>query len=296
MLSEHISDQAEGLRRLLTRASTRVITVAGARPGLGATSLVVNLATALAQAGKDVLILDENLSHDNVGNTLALRPRYDLLNAVRQDKWVRETLLHSPQGVRVLPAARAIQALPHLGDAEREHLLECLTEVSRDIDVVLVDSTASGERYISACLAPEQPLLVVLNTTAASITDGYALIKRMALEDGRQRFEVVVNKARDEQEARTVFSNIAQVAQRHLRVRVEYLGYIPADEKLRRATQLDRPVVEAFPTAASARALDELGRRLMQLPATDDREADNLSGIMQRLMRQSHAQNMAYAN
>ena len=296
MLSERTTDQAEGLRRLLARSSTRVVTVAGARYGLGATSLVVNLATALAQAGKDVLILDENLSYDNVGNTLALKPRYDLLNAVRQDKWIRETLLHTQQGVRVLPVARAIQALPQLSAPEQERLLECLAEASRGIDVVLVDGAAGGERYISSSLAPEQPLLVVLNTTASAITEGYALIKRMALKDGRQRFEVVVNKALDEQEARVIFGNIAQVAQRHLRVRVEYLGYIPADEKLKRATQLCRPVVEAFPDAESARAFGELGRSLMLLPATGKEGAGDLPAIMQRLMRQTRIPNMAYAS
>ena len=295
MLSERITDQAEGLRRLLVQASARVVTVAAARTGLGATSLVVNLAAALAQAGKDVLMLDESLSHDNVGNMLALKPRYDLLNAVRGDKPLREIMLHTQQGVRVLPVARAIQALPQLSSPERERLLEYLAEASRGIDVVLVDAAATGERYISASLAPDQPLLVVLNATATAITEGYALIKRMAMQDGRQSFEIVVNKARDEQEAQVVFGNVAQVARRHLHVRVEYLGYIPLDEKLKRATQLNRPVVDAFPTALAARAFGDLGRNLMLLPATGYEGAGSLSDMMQRLMRQARSPNMAYA-
>ena len=281
-----ITDQAEGLRRLLVQASARVVTVASARTGLGATSLVVNLATALAQTGKDVLVLDESLTYDNVGNMLALKPRYDLLNVVRRDKSLREIML----------VARAIQALPQLSPPERERLLECLAEASHGIDVVLVDAAATEERYISASLAPDQPLLVVLNTTASAITESYALIKRMAMQDGRQSFEIVVNKARDEQEAQVVFANVAQVARRHLHVRVEYLGYIPLDEKLKRATQLCRPVVDAFPTASAARAFGELGRNLMLLPAAGNEGAGSLSDVVQRLMRQARSPNMAYAN
>ncbi len=296
MLSERITDQAEGLRRLLVQASARVVTVAGARAGLGATSLVVNLASALAQAGKDVLVLDECLSHDNVANMLALKPRYDLLNVVRRDKSLREIMLHTQQGVRVLPVARAIQALPQLSSPERERLLECLTEASRGIDVVLVDVVATEERYISASLAPDQPLLVVLNATASAITESYALIKRMAMQDGRQSFEIVVNKARDEQEAQVVFGNVAQVARHHLQVRVEYLGYIPLDEKLKRATQLCRPVVDAFPTTPAARAFGDLGRNLLLLPAAGNEGAGSLSDVVQRLMRQARSPNMAYAN
>ena len=302
-LSERIIDQAEGLRRLLLQASARVVTVVAARAGFGATSLVVNMAATLAQAGKDVLVLDENLSHDNVGNTLALTPRYDLLNAVRRDKPLREIMLPMQPGVYVLPVARAIQALPQLSTQERERLLKCLAEASQGIDVVLVDAAATEERYISsslmsASLAADQPLLVVLNTTASSITDSYSLIKRMAMQDGRQSFDIVVNKARNQQEAQIVFDNIAQVARRHLQVRVEYLGYIPLDEKIRRATQLCLPVVEAFPSTMAARAFGDLGRNLMLLPATNYNyeEAGNLPNMTQRLMRQARSPNMAHAN
>ncbi len=296
MLPEHITDQAEGLRRLLVRASARVVTVAGARAGLGATSLVVNLAAALAQTGKDVLVLDESLSCDNVGNMLALKPRYDLLNVVRRDKLLPEIILHAQQGARVLPVARAIKALPQLTFQERRHLLECLAEASTGIDVVLVDATATGERYISAGLAPGQPLLVVLNPGASAITEGYALIKRMAAHDGLQRFGIVVNKAKDEQEAQVVFCNVARAAHRHLRVRVEYLGYIPLDEKFKRATQLYRPVVDAFPAAPAAGAFCELARNLMLLPAAGNEEAGSLSDMVQRLIRQACSPNMAYVN
>ena len=296
MPSERLTDQAEGLRRLLVQTSARVVTIVAARTGFGATSVVVNTATAMARAGKDVLVIDESLSCDNVGNMLALKPRYDLLNVVRRDKSLREIMLSTGQGVGVLPVARAIKALPQLSPPERERLLQCLAEASRGFDVVLIDAAATEARYISASLAPDQPLLVVLNTTASAITESYALIKRMATEDGRQSFEIVVNKARDEQEAQVVFDNVAQVARRHLRVRVEYLGYIPLDEKLKRATQLSRPVVEAFPVATAARAFGDLGRNLMLLPAAGNEGAGSLSDMVQRLMRQARSPNMAYAN
>jgi len=296
MLFERATDQAEGLRRLLMRASTRVVTVAAAHTGLGATSMVVNLASALAQAGKDVLVLDENLSHDNVANMLALKPRYDLLSAVRGDKSWCEVMLHARQGVRILPIARAIQMLPKLSISERECLLECLSEASRSADVVLVDAAVCEKRYISASIAPDQPLLLVLNPTASAITESYALIKRMSLQDGRQSFEIVVNKAHDEREARVVFGNVAQVARRHLNVRVEYLGYVPVDEKLKRATQLCRPVVEAFPAAAAALEFGNLGRNLMLLPVARDNEARGLPDMVQRLIRQARSPNMAYTS
>ncbi len=115
MRSDSVHDQAAGLRRLLARSSSRVVTVVGARDGLGATSIVVNLAAVLGSSGKDVLVLDENLSQDNVANTLALKARYDLLHVVRGDKTWQDVMLRGTEGVRVLPVARAIQSLRETG-------------------------------------------------------------------------------------------------------------------------------------------------------------------------------------
>jgi flagellar biosynthesis protein FlhG len=286
MLPDNTFDQAEGLRRLLVRPSLRVVTVVGARRGLGATSVVVNLAAALSQAGKQVLVLDENLAHDNVANALALKPRYDLLNAIRDEISWREVMLQSTTGVHVLPVARAMQALFKLGDAERARLLESLSAASWGMDVVLVDATTDGHS-VCASLSGDEPLLMVLNATADGITESYTLLKKLAAHLGRQEFDLVVNKARSEQEARTVFDNMAAVAQRHMRVKLNYLGNIPLDESFSRASQSHRPLVEMSPGAPAACALVELARNLMLLPSVAKEGSNALNQLMQRLILQT---------
>jgi flagellar biosynthesis protein FlhG len=285
-----IPDQAAGLRRLLARSTSRVVTVVGARDGLGATSIVVNLATVLADSGKDVLVLDENLSHDNVANTLALKVRHDMLNVARGEKTWQEVMLRGPQGVRILPVARAIQNLPKLDETERERLLDSLSAAAREMDVVLVDAARAGHS-VCASLSGDEPLLLVLDATSSGITESYALLKQMAVHNGRQAFDIVVNKVATERAALAVFDNMAGVARRHLQVRLEYLGHIPVDEKLQRATQLGRPVVEAFPAAPSAYAVREVAQGLQRVPGKADEGQDVLGSVMQRLMRQTRPAN-----
>lgn len=294
MLSEKKSDQAEGLRRLLERPSLRVLTVVGANRGLGATSVVVNLAAALAHANKQVLILDENLAHDNVANALGLKPRFDLLNAVRDAMPLRELMLHAANGIKVLPVARAMQALPKLSGIERERLLQRLTAASMGMDVVLVDATPDGHS-VCASLSVDEPLLLVLNATADGITESYALLKQMAVQNGRMAFDLVVNKARNEREARTVFDNMAQVAQRNMQVRLTYLGSIPQDESLAQAARICRPLLEVFPDAAASQAFVGLARKLMLLPAAEKNGSNALGHLLQRLLQQAPVQRVLQA-
>ena len=59
-MAKFVSDQAEGLRRLLARHGSRAIAVTGGSAGVGGSTAVVNLAAALAAQGKDVLVVDEH--------------------------------------------------------------------------------------------------------------------------------------------------------------------------------------------------------------------------------------------
>ena len=59
-MSKQVADQADGLRRLLAPAPTRVIAVASMARGAGATTTAMNIAAALVLQGKNVLLLDQH--------------------------------------------------------------------------------------------------------------------------------------------------------------------------------------------------------------------------------------------
>jgi flagellar biosynthesis protein FlhG len=288
-------DQAEGLRRLLVLNQTQVITVVAGKAGVGRTSATINLAAALARSGKDVLVLDENHGPNNLLDRMGLSAKHDLLDVAQGKCELCEAVL-TVRGFGILPTARAMHALAKLGRAGQQRLENALTEASDGTDVVLVDaampdlSQAEGSAKkavaVSPSLASGAALLVVVEATPSGITESYALIKRLALKNARQQFGIAVNKAGNEQAAMTVFENMAKVARRNLSVRLEYLGYIPPDERLECAVQLGKSVVEAFPAAASTRSYLELSQKLLCLPMRQDEAEGGVSNIIQNLIRQ----------
>lgn len=54
-----LTDQADGLRHLMANSPGRLLAVVGGAPAVGVTSVTLNLAAALMQQGKEVLLLDE---------------------------------------------------------------------------------------------------------------------------------------------------------------------------------------------------------------------------------------------
>lgn len=290
MRVEGMADQAEGLRRLLVLNQAQIITVAGGKPGVGCTSATVNLAAALVRSGKDVLVLDENHGPDNLPDRMGLSAGHDLLDVAQGSCELHEALLLAG-GVGILPVARAMQTLAELDGAGLQRLGSTLTEACSSVDVVLVDAAVSaqgrsGKAARSPTLASGAALLVVVEATSSGITESYALIKRLALKGVRQQFGIAVNKAAGEQAALNVFENMARLARRNLSVRLEYLGCIPSDEKLRASMQLGKPVIEAFPAAASAKSYLELSQKLLGLTMRRDEAEGGVQAVIRNLMGQ----------
>lgn len=301
MRSNGEMDQADGLRRLLVRNRTQVVTVVSGKAGVGSTSATLNLAAALARSGKDVLVLDENHAPHNLSDRLGLSAGHDLLDVAR-GKCTHDAAVLAAKGYAVLPVARAMSALATLRPEEHKRLEDALTEMGSGVDVVLVDAAmpvphrAKSASAVSSSLASGGALLVVTDATASGITESYALIKRLALEGSRERFGLVVNRVADAQAAKTAFENMAQVARLNLAAQLDCLGYIPQDDMLKRSTQLRRSVVEAFPAAVSAKAYLELAQKMLSLPMQHDEAEDSVHAIIRSLMKslRQHSREMAH--
>lgn len=294
MHADYRLDQAEGLRRLLERSNARTITLVSGKSGSGRTSVAINLATALTLAGKHVMLIDGNQGKNNLVSQLGLRAEFDLLDVLQGRCTVGEVCLVT-QGLSVLPAMRAMCALDSLNAAERQQLARILDGVSSECDVMLVDAAmpvlcnreASSERVgVAPNLSGGNSLLLVVDATSDGITDSYALIKKLVLENVGFQFGVVVNKVAHERMARAIFNNMANVARDNLAIRLDYFGYIPPDRRLSRTDQIGQAMVKAFPQSVSARAFLELSQKL--LVTTDDRFGPSAAHTLTRKYSRPH--------
>jgi flagellar biosynthesis protein FlhG len=243
------NDQAEGLRRLLGRNAARVIVLEAAARGVGRTSAAVNVAAALATRGLQVLLLDGNGGAANVSALLGLRPRFDLRDALGGACGIDDALLHGPAGVMVLPAGSALR--DGLSARERERLDATVMQLAPRFDYLLIDACADANA--SAVLREfSAESIVVSSADASAITATYALIKRVHAQRPQQRLHVLLNRVSSERNARAIFENLRRVAGVHLRATLECLGHVPRDAQLQRAAEGGQPVIEQFPSSASA--------------------------------------------
>jgi MinD-like ATPase involved in chromosome partitioning or flagellar assembly len=225
-LASLAEDQAAGLRRLFgAREEPVSIAFAGAR-GASRAGVVAALARALAGAGKEVLVLDENAGAQSVATAFGLPTRYDLLQAVHGDVPLAGVALQADAAIRLVPAARAAREAGRLDAIARRALARCLHRLQEGADVVLVD-TAGRDEEASPLVGAPQRVVIVAGANGGAITEAYAHVKRLA-QAGCRSFQVVVSRAVGPEEGETVFCNMREVARRHLGVALELLGCAPA--------------------------------------------------------------------
>ncbi|MFN4325835.1 MAG: MinD/ParA family protein [Azonexus sp.] len=280
-------DQAAGLRRLLGGGQQlQVITFVAGCEGVGRSVAVANIGVALARLGKEVLIIDEHPPGDDIATTFGLVARGDLLHVVQRETALAQVLLQPMRGLRVLPAARAVKKLGRLSLHQQQTLLDAMSGLDRPVDVILVDASTAHPHGFSPFGLAAQEAVVVLSGSSASITEAYALIKKVSHAFARKHFRILVNKVRSLPDARSIYENIAQVAAQRGIARLDYAGAVPLDESLRQAVQLGRPVLLQAPDSPSAAAFRDIASDMLYWQRSDS-EAAGVEQFMQQLLHLS---------
>jgi flagellar biosynthesis protein FlhG len=244
----------------------RVVAVASGKGGVGKTNLTANLAVALSRQGRRVCVLDADLGLANLDVVFGLTPEWSLLHVLRGERRLSEVMVEGPAGVRIIPAASGFEELTALPPADRMRLLDEVDGLDGSLDVLLVDSAAGISTNVLYFSAAASDTLVVITPEPTALTDAYALVKLLASRYGRREFLVAVNMAAGSADAEKAFERLARVSERFLRVRLEYLGYVPYDDAVQKAVREQQPVVLAAPAAPASLALVRLAERVGARP------------------------------
>jgi flagellar biosynthesis protein FlhG len=262
----------------------QVIAVTGGKGGVGKTNVSVNLALALADLGRRVVLLDADLGLANVDVLLGLTTKRTLADVISGECDLRDVLIQGPGGIRVVPAASGTQSMVQLSTLQHSGLIQAFSDIGDDIDVLIIDTAAGiGDGVVSFVRAAQEVLLVVTDEPT-SITDAYALIKLLNRDYGISRFRVLANMAHAPQEGRNLFAKLTKVTERFLDVALQYVGAIPYDEAVRKAVQKQRAVYEAYPRAKCSLAFRAIAQKVdtWPLPATP---RGHLEFFVERLVR-----------
>jgi pilus assembly protein CpaE len=178
----------------------QITEVFGAKGGVGVSTMAANLAVAFAKTGRSTLLVDFDLDMGSSAVILGLRPRYSVLDVVKNLHRLDRDLLNSlaeshESGLTVL--ASPVQPGP--GETiTREQARSILSFVRRHFDQVVVDLDRSISPVTIGALETADEVLLVTTPDVASLNNtkrALPVIERATIDSKRVR--IIVNRNDD---------------------------------------------------------------------------------------------------
>jgi flagellar biosynthesis protein FlhG len=268
MLTNKVTDQAEGLRRILAGQSSRTMAFLSAIPVDLKNAVLLNLATSLAKANSDVHLLDACQSPQGISVGTPPHLPQSLWDVAQECCSAEAAILEHSPGVHI--AKLADQSLASLAQQPQqpdkpEHLdkLDLLLKATfKASSFSLVDTDIDHDNALVLPALAAAEMVVLVTVTTESIKNAYALVKTVHAQLGLRTFSMLVVGATPAK-ANLIQHNMGIAANQYLGVKLVSLGCIPPDEQLSRSSHVGRAMVEAFPMSPAAVAFRALAGRLI---------------------------------
>lgn len=244
------------------KSNARVISITSGKGGVGKTNIVVNLGFALSRLGKKVLILDADLGLGNLDILLGIAPKYNFSHVITGEKTISDITIEVPGKMKIIPASSGIQELTRLSQEQKIRILTELDLMIDPVDVLLIDTATGISSNVMYFNSAVQEVVVVVSPELTSITDAYALMKLLSNKYSVKDFKLLVNMAKNIQEAQEIFRNLNLVVKKFLDISIQYIGHVSFDENVRKSVKRQKVVSELYPDTRASKCFESLAKKI----------------------------------
>jgi pilus assembly protein CpaE len=235
-----------------------VITVFGAKGGIGKTTISTNLSTALVRAtGSTVVLVDMDTRFGDVAIMMDVAVEQSIADLARRvDEMDRDTvrdyLVRHHSGVMILPAPLHPTEWRNVTPQQIAKIINLLAQSH---DYVIIDTPGTFNEIVAATLESAGLILLVTSMDIASIKDtALALEMLQSAAVSEDKVKLMINHS-------TAANTLREEdVERVLEYRVFWR--IPHDLNVATSTQLGQPVVITKPYARVSRSITDLAAAL----------------------------------
>ena len=236
-----------------------IITVFGAKGGIGKTTISSNLAVALAaEAHQTVALVDMDTRFGDVAITMDIPVDRSIADLARNLDNVdraslKDYLVVHESGVRILPAPTRPSDWRNL---TARHIRDVVDVLAQTHDFVILDTPGTFNEIVAAAIEVGTMILLVTTLDMASIKDTVLALEMLHERFGNdeERIKLVLNRAGIDTGVRE--KDVEQTLDSPLWWR------IPQDNEVVKAAQLGRPIVMAKPNSRASLEIREMARAL----------------------------------
>lgn len=237
----------------------RVIVVTSGKGGVGKTTTNANIGTALARAGKKVVMIDTDLGLRNLDLLLGLENRivYTIVDVVEERCKLKQALVKDKKNPNLCLLAAA-QTRDKSAVTE-EQLKNICDELKKDYDFILVDCPAGIEQGFQNAVAGASEAIVVTTPEMSAVRDADRIIGLLEAKEEIKSYKLLINRVRPNMIATNDMMSVEDVQEI---LSTSIIGVIPEDSGIITSTNKGEPIVNDEKSLAG-QAYSNVARRIM---------------------------------
>lgn len=291
-------DQAQNLRNIVKNNSkssagtkSRLITVTSGKGGVGKTSVSINLAIQFRLQGKSVIIFDADFGLANIEVMFGAIPKYNLSDLVYRGRNLKDIIIRGPMDIGFVSGGSGINDFNDLSKDQVMYLVYKIKELEDMADIIIIDTGAGISSMVMDFVVVSDEVLLVTTPEPTSITDAYSLLKALNRHQDFNReltkIEVIANKVKNYEEGINLYNKLNVVVDKFLKINIEFLGIIEADENMQKAVIQQKPICMAYPESKGAKDFENLSGVLMKtkVPQRDNEQKGLFNMFLRKFKR-----------
>ena len=229
---------------------SHLIAVCSGKGGVGKTFTCINLAAALRDLGKEVLIVDADMGLGNAQLMLGVSPKLTLSDYVLDGIPLAQVVTQLEEGLQLLPGASGDANIVNLPLTSLSDLCHELVELYPDT-VILFDIAAGISDQNMHLLRLCETRIVIFLDEPTSIADSYGVLKLLHRSGHLENTFLVPNQVASLAAGKTFYEKMNHLCLSFLGTPVEYLGSIQEDLAVRSSIRHRNPLHKSFPNSTA---------------------------------------------
>lgn len=278
-----IKDQAESLRMQLQHIQqskgAKAISILSGKGGVGKSNFSLNFSLQLAQKGYSVLLCDMDIGMGNIDILMGLSTSNTLVDIFEKQLSIHEIVRKGPGDLSYIAGGTGIASIFELSSQRVERLISEFSSLLQTYDYVIFDMGAGMTEGMLQFLRAVNEIVIVTTPEPTSITDAYATIKFLSMNDVLTTYLLVVNKIDTHEDGMSVYNRLNRVIQQFLNKEAHLLGLIPDDKAVGRAVIRQVPFTLFDPKSSASQAIAAIADRYASNTFNRLHEAKPLSFI-----------------
>jgi flagellar biosynthesis protein FlhG len=238
--------------------------ISGGKPGVGTTTLAVNLAATLASDPLRVVLVDADFARASVAAQCGVSDAVGIGDVLAGRRSVHEAIQRGPAGLQIIAGWPTAEPRGSIPERISPRVLRQFQSLAPHADWVVIDCGHESHSLVSEFWSAAEQILLVTTPDAVAVMDSYSLVKTLlARQQVSRPVALVVNQAENDACAADVHRRVSQSCRRFLGVSPELAAALPSDpDAASAAVRVKLPLALQSPPGALAAAIQRLAERI----------------------------------